>query len=563
MTMDGLPKTTQEMTGWAWDRYETWFGELAGRGLTPANVDRFMADWSELHELCDEVGSRLCVAKDADTADKDAEARFVAFVENVQPKLQEAEQGLKSKLLAARLAPANFDLPLRRMQTEAQLYRDENLPLFVQQTKAATEYAKVVGSQTVQWDGREVTLSQLAPVGQETDRARREQAWKLGMERRLRDRQALNDLWARLLGLRLQIARNAGFGDYRSYRWLDMQRFDYTPDNCRTFHRAIEEVVVPAAARILERRRQKLGLACLRPWDTEVDALGRQPLKPFGKVDEFRAGVGRMLTMVAPKLGEYFETMVREELLDLENRKNKAPGGYCTGFDAARRPFIFMNAVGIHQDVMTLVHEAGHAVHCFESFVLPYFQQRAVNLEFAEVASMGMELLAAPYFEQSQGGFYTADEAKRALVDNLEKSVLFWPYMAVVDAFQHWVYENPTEAADAGNCDKTWAALYRRFMPVTDWTGLEAELETGWHRKLHIFEVPFYYVEYGLAQLGAMQVWANALRDRTAAVEAYRRSLRLGGTRSLPGLYGAAGAKFAFDAGTLKGIIGLVESRLG
>jgi oligoendopeptidase F len=560
--MSGLPKTALEMAGWTWPQYEAHYKELAGRSLTAATVDAFMADWSQLHELADEVGSRLYVAKDSNTADKGAEAKFVAYVENIHPKLLEAEQGLKSKLLESKLVPVNFDLPFKRMQTESALYRDENLPLFVEQTKTSTEYAKVVGSQTVQWDGKEVTLSQLAPVGQETDRARREQAWKLGMERRLRDRQALNELYARLLRLRLQIAKNAGFDDYRSYRWLEMQRFDYTPGNCRTFHQAIEEVVVPAAARILERRKKKLGLDVLRPWDTEVDPLGRGPLKPFSRVEEFKAGVGRMLTRVAPKLGEYFELMVRENLLDLENRKNKAPGGYCTGFEAARRPFIFMNAVGIHQDVMTLVHEAGHAVHGFESYLLPYFQQRAINLEFAEVASMGMELLAAPYFDRSQGGFYTADEAKRAFVDNLEKNVLFWPYMAVVDAFQHWVYENPTEAMDATECDRTWAALYRRFMPVTDWSGFETELETGWHRKLHIFEVPFYYVEYGLAQLGALQVWSNALKDQAGAVEAYRRALRLGGTQSLPELYGAAGAKFAFDAGTLRGIIELVESRL-
>lgn len=560
--MNELPKTALAMMDWTWPQYEEHYQELTQRSLTAANVEKFLADWSRLHELADEVGSRLYVAKDKNTADQEAEARFVRFVEDIHPRLLEAEQKLKAKLLESKLVPPNFGLPLRRMQAEAELYRDENLPLLVEQTKTATEYAKIVGSQTVEWDGKEVTLSQLVRVGQETDRARREAAWRLGMERRLQDRQKLNELWARLLQLRLQIAKNAGFADYRSYRWQDMQRFDYTPENCRTFHRAIEEVVVPAAARILERRRQRLGLAVLRPWDTEVDPLGREPLKPFSDVEEFKAGVHRIVTRVAPKLGEYFAIMVKEDLLDLENRKNKAPGGYCTGFEAARRPFIFMNAVGIHQDVMTLVHESGHAVHAFESFVLPYFQQRAHNLEFAEVASMGMELLAAPYFARDEGGFYSAADAERALVENLEKNVLFWPYMAVVDSFQHWVYENPNEAMVAANCDRVWTELWRRFMPVTDWTGFETEMATGWHRKLHIFEAPFYYVEYGLAQLGALQVWANALRDQPGAVEAYRRALRLGCTKSLPELYATAGAKFAFDADTLRGIVALIEPRL-
>ena len=366
----------------------------------------------------------------------------------------------------------------------------------------------------------------------------------------------------KLLNIRLKIAKNAGYDDYRSYRWQDMLRFDYTPENCKTFHRAIEKVVVPAAARILERRRQKLGLDKLRPWDAEVDTSGRPALKPFATTPEFTAGVERILTKVDAGLGDHFKLMVKENLLDLENRKNKAPGGYCTGFEAARRPFIFMNSVGIHQDVMTLVHESGHACHSFESYVLPYFQQRAVNLEFAEVASMGMELLAAPYFERAQGGFYSAEDAKRVMVDNLEKNVLFWPYMAVVDGFQHWVYENAGKAKDPANCDKAWTELWQRFMPVTDWTGFDAALETGWHRKLHIYEVPFYYVEYGLAQLGATQVWANALKDQASAVAAYKRSLALGGTKSLPELYAAAGARFAFDAGTLGTIIELIESKI-
>jgi oligoendopeptidase F len=560
--MNGLPKSTPEMMEWQWPQYEGFYAELAGRKLDRATVDAFCADWSRLHELCDEVGSRLYVAKDRDTADKDAERRFEAFVENIEPKLAEAEQRLKSKLLESGLAPANFTVPLRKMKTDAAIYRDENLPLFVEQTKTGTEYAKVTGSQTVEWDGKETTVTRLATVLYETDRPRREAAWRLAMQRRLADRGKLNDIWVRLLKLRLQIASNAGFPDFRSYIWQAMHRFDYTPEDCKSFGRAIEQVAVPAAARILQRRRKAMGLDRLMPWDTEVDAAARPPLKPFADAGEFKAGVQRILDRVDPELGGHFRTMVAEDLLDLENRNNKSPGGYCTSFPAAKRPFIFMNAVGIHQDVMTLVHESGHACHVFEASGLPLFQQRSVGLEFAEVASMGMELLAAPYFAKSEGGFYSADETKRAFSDTLQKDIMFWPYMAVVDGFQHWVYENPEQALEPANCDREWSALYRRFMPVTDWTGFEAELETGWHRKLHIFEVPFYYVEYGLAQMGAFQVWANALADQAAATKAYRAALGLGGTRSLPELYAAAGAKLSFDAATLGRLIELAESKL-
>jgi oligoendopeptidase F len=254
--------------------------------------------------------------------------------------------------------------------------------------------------------------------------------------------------------------------------------------------------------------------------------------------------------------------MVRENLLDLDNRKNKAPGGYCTSFSLARKPFIFTNAVGVHDDVQTLLHEGGHSFHVFETAQLPYLAQLNVPMEFAEVASMAMEQLAGPYLEKSQGGFYTAQEAARARVEFLEGAVLFWPYMAVVDAFQHWVYENPDHAAEPANCDARWSELWQRFMPGVDWSGLEDLMAAGWQRKPHIFESPFYYVEYGLAQLGAAQVWRNSLRNQASAVDSYRKALSLGGTVSLPELYLAAGARLAFDADTLGQSVKLMEDTI-
>jgi oligoendopeptidase F len=466
------------------------------------------------------------------------------------------------KLLDSGLAPAGFELPLRKMQTDAALFREANLPLQVEVTKLCTEYSKVTGSQTVQWEGEEVTVTRLRPVYQETDRARREKAWRLSAQRQLADRATLNELWQKLLKLRLQMAANAGFADYRSLIWQEMFRFDYTPENCKQFHQAIEETVVPAASRVYQRRAGRLGLESLRPWDLDVDVEGRPALAPFKEVEQFKSGVHTILQRVDPQLGGYFQTMMTEGLLDLENRNNKAPGGYCSTLEAVKRPFIFMNAVGLHGDVMTLVHEGGHACHSFEASRLQWHQQRQVGLEFAEVASMGMELLAAPYFAKAAGGFYTEADAARALAENLQKDLLFWPYMAVVDGFQHWVYENPQAAMEPANCDKQWAALWNRLMTGVDWSGFDDVVETGWQRKLHIFLVPFYYVEYGLAQLGAAQVWANALKDQAGAVAAYRRSLALGGTKSLPELYAAAGAKFAFDAATLGSIVGLIEQKL-
>jgi oligoendopeptidase F len=354
------------------------------------------------------------------------------------------------------------------------------------------------------------------------------------------------------------VAANADLNDYRTFRWQKLHRFDYTPADCFRFHEAIEAEVVPAARRICEKRRQRLGVETLRPWDLEVDPLGRPSLRPFQDGLELQTKCAAVLHRLDPQLGAYFDTMMREGLLDLDNRKNKAPGGYCTNFAAVKRPFIFMNAVGLNEDVQTLLHESGHAFHIFETAQLPYYQHLQVGDEFGEVGSMAMELLAASYLSEADG-FYSEAEAARARIEHLEHIVLFWPYMAVVDAFQHWVYENPAKAMNPDNCDARWAALWQRFMPDVDWSGLEPEMMTGWQRKLHIHQAPFYYVEYGLAQLGSVQVWRNSLTDEVGAVTSYRRALALGGTVSLPELYTAAGATFAFDAPTLRAAVKLTE----
>jgi oligoendopeptidase F len=442
------------------------------------------------------------------------------------------------------------------------LFRAANLPLLSAELKLSNDYDRIIGAQTVVWDGQEVTLSQLLPVYQDPDRARREQAWRLAAGRSLADRDAINALWAKFLDVRSRLAANAGLPDYRAYRWRQLLRFDYSPEDCFRFHQAIAAVVVPAARRIYEKRRKRLGVDRLRPWDLDVNPLGRPPLRPFSLVSELEEKTASMFHRVDPQLGEYFDTMRREKLLDLENRKGKAPGGYCDDFKASRRPFIFMNAVGLHDDVQTLLHEGGHAFHLFEYIHLPYYHQMKVPMEFNEVASMGMELLATPYLRSEEGGFYSTQDAARARIEHLESCILFWPYMAVVDAFQHWVYTNHQAAYDPARCDARWTELYERFMPGIDWSGLEQELATGWHRKLHIHQVPFYYIEYGLAQLGAFQVWRNALKDQARAVASYRKALSLGGTVTLPELYAAAGARFAFDEAALTEAVRLAEETI-
>ena len=557
-----IPTTYEEFQHWGWDKIEPFARRLEERELTEDNVIGWLDDWARLTNLIDETFSRLSVAVTVDTTDEVIERRYNAYMEEVLQPARIAEQRLKEKLIASGLEPAGTEIRLRNMRTEAELFREENVPLFTQESKLGTEYDKIVGAQTVQWEGEERTISQMSPVYQDIDRAKRERAWRLVAERQLADREALNKLWTRFLPLRRDIAANADMPDFRAYRWRDFQRFDYSPDDCLRFHDAIEQVVVPAVSRILERRRQRLSVDTIRPWDTEVDPLGRQPLRPFTSVETLNATSSSIFHKVDPRLGDYFDIMEEERLLDLDNRKGKAPGGYCTYFAVAKRPFIFMNAVGLHDDVQTLLHEGGHAFHAFEESKLPLYQRSHAPIEFCEVASMGMEHIAGRYLAQSEGGFYSEADAARARIEHLENDLIFWPYMAVVDAFQHWVYTHADAAMNPANCDAKWGELWDRFKPGIDYSGLEDNKVTGWHRKLHIFQIPFYYVDYGIAQLGAVQVWRNSLTDQPKAISDYLTALSYGGTRSLPDLFSAAGAKLAMDADTLREAVDLIEETI-
>lgn len=559
---DKLPKSAFDVFEWGYEQYQPYFDDLLSREVTPETVEGWLADWSKLTRLAYEAYARMQVATTVDTTDSAAEARLINFLENIYPPMMIAGNALNQKLVASGVQPPGFEIPLRNIRAELALFREENLPLQTELGKLSLEYDKIIGAQTVEWEGKEVTLTQLNPVLQDHDRGRRKQAWMLAMERRLQDREALNDLWARFMGVRGRMAENAGLPDFRAYQWQALNRFDYTPEDSVTFQNAIEEVVVPAARRIYERRREQLGVDRLRPWDIDVDVAGRPPLRPYQTTQELESRLENVFNRVDPALGAYFQTMRAENLLDLENRKGKAPGGYCTSFPVVKRPFIFMNAVGIHDDVQTLLHEGGHAFHVFESAHLPYRQQEDVPMEFAEVASMAMELLGGPYLAASEGGYYSQADAARARIEHLEGIIQFWPYMAVVDAFQHWVYTNHSAATQAANCDAKWAELWDRFMVGIDYSGLDDIKATGWHRKLHIFQLPFYYIEYGLAQLGSVQVWANSLKDQSGAVASYRKALALGGTAALPDLFATAGAKFAFDADTLRMAVDLIESTL-
>ena len=408
--------------------------------LDAGTVDDWLAAWSRLKGLVEEALDRLYVAKTQDTGDESRESRYNTYLENIHTPAEEHEQVLKKMLLKSELEPEGFAIPIRNLRAQAQLFSEVNLPLLLREKKLASEYDRIIGAQSVEWEGEKVTMPRLYRELERPDRTVREKAWRLAMVRYRADRSAINDVWKNLFKLRSEIASNSNMPDYRAYAWQHRLRLEYTPEDCVEFHESIESVVVPAARKIMDRRRAALKLDALRPWDLQTDTFGRQPLEPFSTAEELIDKASNIFHAVDPELGGYFDRMDSEDLLDLDNREGKAPGGYAQKFLTVRRPFIFMNAVGSAGDVRTILHEGGHAFHVFEIADLPYVQQMTIPYEFAEVASMSMELLAAPYLTTDNGGFYSEPDMARSRITHLEGIVLFWPYMAVVDAFQHWAY---------------------------------------------------------------------------------------------------------------------------
>ena len=565
MDFQTLPTDKDLILALTWNDLEPYYRELELRPLNAGNIQDWLKDWSRLAETADEQYWRLNIETTVNTADPGIEERYIQYVDEMQPLVKTAEQKLKDKLLASGLSPVGFETALRVMQAEAEIFREDNLPLLAEEQKLVTEYSRIRGSLTVMWEGQERTFYEMFALRYETDRSIRQRAWEALQARLLEARPTFNNLWEKFMPVRLQIARNAGMPDFRAYMWKQKFRFDYSAEDCKSFHAAIEQVVVPAAERVYERRRQRLGIDSVRPWDKDVDPHASSPIKPSQSNEDFLAKALAVFQHVDPAFGKYFQTMIDEGLLDIENRKNKASGAYSLGLHAIHRPFIFMSNANTPDDVQTILHEGGHAFHEFERAHVHFYQRGEIYLpaEFAEVASMGMELLSSPYKTKEYGGFYSDSEAARAMIELLEGIICFWPYMALVDAFQHWIYENPAESSIASKCEEKWAQLWDRFMVGIDYSGLEDAKRTYWHRQGHIFKSPFYYVEYGLAQLGAVQVWANSRRNQQKAVADYRKALSLGATVPLPQLFSAAGAKFAFDAETLKQAVDLIEEVIG
>ena len=557
-----LPETSAALKDATWADVAPYYEELASRPLDRNTVEKWLADWSQFEALLAEATALANFEYCNDTTDSAREATHLRFVSEIDPRADEERARLRRRLVELDYVRPGLETTVQKFRNQLELFSEANTPLFAELAKLSAGWTKVIGAMTVDWDGEEMTPLQMWPFLESNDRITRERAFRSQFQPYIEQRDMLADFFDRMYDLRQQVAKNAGFDNYRDYMHREKNRFDYTPDDCYRFHEAVEVAVVPAIRRLLEVRRKHLGVERLRPWDLWVDSKGRDALRPYRDVDDFVSRADEVFANVSPEFQRDFQTMANAGLLDLDNRKGKAPGGFCDTLPVRKLPLIFMNSVGVDEDLRTLLHESGHAFHVFEAAELPLLFQRQPGAEMAEVASMSMELLAAPYIDREHGGYYSELDAQRSRRQLLERAVLFFTHCASVDAFQQWIYTEP-EGRDAGARDRKWLELRRRFEgDSVEWSGLDAERIARWYFQPHFFEYPFYYIEYGIAQLGALQVWRNSLSDRAGAVRQYREALALGATKSLPELYRAAGARLIFDADGMRELIDLAEEML-
>jgi oligoendopeptidase F len=547
-----------------WAGLEPYFKNLLERPVDSATaLQQWLKDASELEAVVSEDACWRQIRMTCDTENKTLEEAFNYFFLHIQPHIQPYADKLNKKLIECpftnELDQKKYFTYLRTVKKNIELFREENIPLQAELSVLQQQYGVVVGKMTVEVEGREYTLQQASKFLESHDRALRESVYMKINERRFLDKDALQELYSKLIAKRNQIALNAGFKNYRDYKFAELGRFDYTAKQCFDFHEAVKLHVLPLVNEINAYHQKKLGLDKLRPWDTEAEPEGIKPLRPFETGKELLDKTVKCFNRIRPFFGECLEKMNSMEHLDLESRKGKAPGGYNMPLAESGAPFIFMNAAGQMSDVITMVHEGGHAIHSFLSHPLELSAFKDYPTEMAEVASMAMELFSMDYWDTF---FDNEEELKRAKRHQLERVITIFPWIATIDKFQHWVYQNPAHSIE----DRTirWMEILKEFSsPVIDFSGLEKYRQIGWQRQLHLFEVPFYYIEYGIAQLGAIGMWKQFKENRDKALDNYTEALRLGGTLPLPELYSAAGLHFDFSPSYIRDLMETVRTELG
>ncbi len=531
-----------------WDTIEPFIKELKERKISSVQeLETWLKNMSELESALSEDLAWRYIKMTCNTTDKDLQDAYNFYVSEIEPKLSPEFNELNKKLVESpylsELDQVTYNNLIRNARKNIEIFRQENIPVQTEIETEKQQYMGITGSMTIEHEGRELTLQQAALFMKSPDRAVREQVYRKTQERRLADKVKLDELFTKLTGLRDKVAANADFKNYRDYKFKELGRFDYTKEDCFRFHEAVSKHIVPLVEQLDRERIQKLGVKELRPWDLDVDVDGGENKKVFADGKDLLDKTITALYELRPYFGLCLEAMKKMDHLDLESRKGKAPGGYNYPLYESGVPFIFMNAAGTLRDLVTMVHEGGHAIHSFLTNKLEIAEFKSTPSEVAELASMSMELLS---MNQWKYFFDDKEELSKAKREQLEKIIRGLPWIARIDKFQHWIYENPKHTAQER--EAYWLSLSKEFSSKeVNWNGLESYAATTWQSQLHLFEIPFYYIEYGFAQLGAIAVWRNFLQDPEKALDQYEAALKLGYTRSIKEIYRTAGISFDFS----------------
>lgn len=547
----------------SWDVIQPYYANLVDRQLdTEADFKQWLKDRSELDAVLEEDAAWRYIKMTCDTSNKEFTDRYTFFVTEIQPQMMPFEDQLNQKMMASPFAtPENkeqaYQIYHRSVNIALQLFREENIALDAKLNERSQEFGAISGAQTVEHNGEQLTMQQASQLLKEREEEVRKSVFEKIASRRAEDKEQLDALFTELVQLRHQVATNAGFENYRDYKFVELGRFDYTKEDCFDFHNAIKKEIVPIAKQIQQAKLDKMKLEKFKPWDLELDPDGLEPLKPFKDGDELLDGTIELLAKIDPYFSDCLDTMKTMGYLDLDSKKGKAPGGYNYPLYEIGVPFIFMNAVGSQRDLVTMVHEGGHAIHSFLSRDLELTGYKDLTSEIAELASMSMELLTMDQWSQ----FYSPADVVRAKQDHLEDILKVLPWIAQIDEFQHWIYENPNHSV--AERTETWKRLNSEYgTGLTDWTGYEEVRDNSWQRQMHLFEVPFYYIEYGIAQLGAIGVWKNSMENYDKAIHDYKEALKLGYTKTIPEIYQTAGVEFRFDQEYIKTLADFVKVEL-
>jgi oligoendopeptidase F len=546
-----------------WNSLEPYIIQLVERPIeSETDLEQWLKDMSEVEAFISEDACWRQVRMTCDTENKTLEEAFNFFFMEIQPKIQPYADLLNKKLINCpftnSLDQQKYFTYLRSVKKSIDLFRESNIPLQAEASVLQQQYGTIAGKMMIEHEGQEYTLQQAAKFLEHEDRSVRETVYKKIAERRYADKEALNDLYSKLIALRHQIALNAGFSNYRDYKFAEMGRFDYQPQACFDFHDAVQEAVLPLINDIYTEQAKRLGIDIMKPWDTEAEPAGIHPLRPFTDGKDLLKKSITCLDQLDPFFGDCLRKMDELNHLDLDSRKGKAPGGYNMPLAESGAPFIFMNAAAQMSDLTTMVHEAGHAIHSFLAHELPLTAFKEYPTEMAEVASMSMELFTMDHWETF---FDSEEEMKRAKRHQLERVITIFPWIAIIDKFQHWVYEHPNHTLEER--EENWMNILNKFTSTAiDHSGLEKYRSYGWQKQLHLFEVPFYYIEYGIAQLGAIGMWKQYKENPKKALDNYKYALSLGGTKTLPELYKAAGIDFDFTHKNISELMIFVKNEL-